>query len=104
MVPRFALAILLHAVPVLAAGGAHAQGRPDLTRTTCAAARAMVAQRGEVIFDTGPYTFMGYVRDPSFCPQGDTTEPSFGATIDNPQCFVGYTCVPFDRGRIRFRR
>ena len=77
---------------VLLSHAALAQSRPALGRLTCAQARALVEARGEVIFDTGPYTFLAFVRDASFCPRGDTTEPAFGATADNPQCLVGYNC------------
>jgi secreted PhoX family phosphatase len=56
------------------AEAAIAQGRPALGRLTCAQAQNLVAQRGEVVFDTGPHTFLGFVRDQTFCPRGDTTE------------------------------
>lgn len=72
------------------AGTAHA--RPDLRKMTCAEAQKMVQRLGAVVFTTGQYTFSRFVANQSYCDRWQTTFPQYGATRDNPQCFVAYEC------------
>jgi hypothetical protein len=53
----------------------------------------LVFQRGAIVLGTGGYTYDRYVRDRSFCEITQTTKAAFAPTLDNPQCFVGYTCL-----------
>ena len=84
----FSSPILLY----LAAGSALAQSRPQSVGMTCRAAAALVFQHGAIVLGTGGYTYDRYVRDRSFCEITESTKPGFAPTLDNPQCFVGYTC------------
>lgn len=59
---------------------------------SCRGAAALVEQKGAVALSTGRFTFDRYVRDQSFCDRGETIEPAWAPTADNPQCFIGYTC------------
>lgn len=65
----------------------------DSTQISCAQAAALLAERGQVIFDTSEGIFDLYVRDASFCPTGKDPESSWIPTSDRPQCPVGYRCV-----------
>ncbi|GJE58904.1 hypothetical protein [Methylobacterium trifolii] len=77
-----------------------AQGRPDITTMTCAAAAGLVARSGAVVMTTGPGTYARIVRDAGFCTIETSTRPDFEAARDDPRCFVGYACVdPFSEGR-----
>ncbi|WP_244472303.1 hypothetical protein [Methylobacterium sp. Leaf108] len=69
-----------------------AQGRPATTAMACAAARDFVARAGAVVMTTGPITYARLVRDGGFCPLPEGPKPAFERTLDDPQCFVGYTC------------
>ena len=77
----------------LAAGPSLAQSRPQSTRMTCGQAASLVFQRGAIVLGTGGYTYDRYVRDRGFCEIAETTKAAFAPTLDNPQCFVGYTCL-----------
>ena len=87
---RIALA-LFATLPLLAAP---AEARQASAALTCTAAKARVLQQGAVLFDTSPTTFDRFVRDHSFCVLGEVTQPAWVPTKDNPQCMIGYTCVP----------
>jgi hypothetical protein len=77
-----------------------AQSRPDTTRMSCAAARALVMRQGAIVLGTGrslydrnaPPLFDRYVNSQAYCKRDEVTEPAFVPTADNPQCFLGYTC------------
>ena len=71
---------------------AAAQARPDTTRMTCAAAKALVTKHGAIVLGTGPSLFDRYVSSRADCTSGDLTEPAFVPTADNRQCWIGYTC------------
>jgi len=71
---------------------AAAQSRPDTTRMTCAAARALVVRHGGIVLGTGPSLFDRYVNSRAYCMSTEVTEPAFVPTADNRQCFIGYTC------------
>ena len=72
------------------AGTAHA--RPDLRKMACAEAQEMVQRLGAVVFTTGQFTYSRFVANQSYCERGQITYPQYGATRDNPQCFVAYEC------------
>jgi hypothetical protein len=75
------------------ASAAVAQPRPDTLRLSCAQARAIVQSQGAVVLSTGPFAYERFVRDSSFCFRPDRTEPAWVATLDTPQCPVGFRCV-----------
>jgi hypothetical protein len=77
----------------LAAGPTFAQSRPESIRMTCREAAALVFQRGGIVLGTGGYTYDRFVRDRSFCAITEVTKVAFAPTLDNAQCFVGYTCI-----------
>ena len=70
-----------------------AQGRPDSTHMTCAAARALVARAGAIVLGTGGPTYDGYVLHRGFCTPSQQTEVSFIPTADNPACYAGDRCI-----------
>ncbi|WP_375408776.1 hypothetical protein [uncultured Methylobacterium sp.] len=74
------------------ASGAIAQGRPAAPAMTCAAAVDLVARNGAIVLTTGPITYARFVRHGGFCPVPETPKPAFEQTLDDPKCFVGYTC------------
>jgi hypothetical protein len=84
----FAVALALSSL----AAGALAQSRPQSPRMTCRQAAGLVFSRGALVLGTGGYTYDRYVRDRSFCEITEVTEPGYAPTLDNPACFVGYTC------------
>lgn len=90
--PRPAFALLAFAAALAPAGQGWAQDRPATPALSCAQAAALVTRSGAIVLTTGPVTYARFVRDASFCPLPETTKPSFEATRDNPQCFVGYVC------------
>ena len=45
---------------------------------------------------TGTYTYSCFVASVAACERGETTEPAWTSTADNPQCFVGYRCRDTD--------
>jgi hypothetical protein len=65
---------------------------------TCSRAAGLVASQRAIVLATGVYTYDRYVSGPNLCVLGETTEPAWIPTVDNPQCFVGYQC------RQRFER
>lgn len=71
---------------------AAAQARPDTTRMTCTAARALVMRHGGIVLGTGRSLFDRYVSSRAHCMSTEVTETAFVPTADNRQCFVGYTC------------
>ena len=91
---RFAVTSLV----LLIGSEAWSQGRPNSTTITCSRAAGLVASQGAVVLGTGVYTYDRYVSGPNFCVLGETTEPAWVPTLNNPQCFVGYQC------RQRFQR
>lgn len=77
-----------------------AQARPDSLTLSCAAASALVRERGAVVIGTGPDLYDRFVTDPGYC-QSRRTEPAWIPTRDDRQCLVGQRCR--DR-RIQIRR
>jgi hypothetical protein len=69
-----------------------AQSRPDTSRMSCAAARALITKQGAIVLGTGPSIFDRYVSSRAHCLSTQITEPAFVATTDDRQCFAGYTC------------
>ena len=84
------IALIGSAVSMAERAGAQAQS--DTNRMTCAAAQALVKQRGAIILGTGPSLFDRYVSSRAYCTFTELTEPTFVPTIDQRQCFVGYRC------------
>jgi hypothetical protein len=91
---KFAMTSLL----LLMGSEAWSQGRPVSTTLTCSRAAGLVASQGAVVLGTGVYSYDRYVSGSNHCGLGETTEPAWIPTVDNPQCFVGYQC------RQRFQR
>ncbi len=71
---------------------AAAQHRPDTTRMSCEAARALVQRSGAIVLTTGPGLYDRYVSHRGFCTPSEDTEPAFVRSGDRSQCLVGYTC------------
>ena len=94
MRPLFIRAVFITALVSVASVVATqpAQSRPDTTRMSCAAARALVTQQGGIVLGAGPSIFDRYVSSRAHCLSTQLTEPAFVATADDRQCFVGYTC------------
>ena len=94
MTPHFNSVLFIVVLTSIAsmAEPAVAQSRPDTTRMTCAAARALVVRYGGIVLGTGPSLFDRYVNTRAYCTSTELTEPAFVPTADNSQCFVGYTC------------
>jgi hypothetical protein len=76
---------------------AWAQPRPSTTAMACRQAAGLVMSQGAVVLGTGGYTYDRFVRDPSYCVLGETTEPAWVPAGDTPQCFVGYRCRDRER-------
>ena len=87
--PKVLLALPL----ILLAADALAQPRRYVSQVPCVQAKATVDQLGAVVLYSGPYSYDRYVRDSTFCLRPDRAEPTWIATADTPQCFVGYRCV-----------
>ena len=83
-------AVMLAALPLCAA----AQSRPQTPAMSCTAAQGLVRAHGAIVLGTGRDLFDRYVRDQQFCGPGEATIATFVPSGDNPQCFVGYRCVP----------
>ncbi|WP_262268681.1 hypothetical protein [Microvirga yunnanensis] len=77
---------------LLIATEAWSQTRPVSTAMSCSRAAGLVAAQGAVVLGTGPYTYDRYVSGTNRCALGETIEPAWVPTADNPQCFVGYQC------------
>ena len=79
---------------LLANSTGEAQNRPSTTTMACGAANALVQARGEIVLSTGRDLFDRYVAKPYYCGPGEDTVATFVPSADNPQCFIGYRCVP----------
>lgn len=75
-----------------------AVARPATYRMTCASAQRLVQQQGGVVLDTSPTTFDRYVADVRFCMPQQALRPQWVPAKDNPQCFIGYTCIDPELG------
>lgn len=58
----------------------------------CGELAAMVKNQGEALVTVSDGYEMRFVREQSFCRQGQTLKPAWTATPDDPHCFVGYSC------------
>ena len=86
------LALVLALAPL----SALAQHRPFAPALSCGQAQALVASEGAIVMSTGTYTYSRFVASVAACERGETTEPAWTNTADNPQCFVGYRCRDTD--------
>lgn len=84
--------ILIAAIPL--APGAAAQQRPLTLGMGCGQARELVNSRKAVVLSTGQNTYDRYVSSAASCLSGEFARPAWVPTADNPQCLIGYTCVP----------
>ena len=86
-------ALALHAS---GAETAAAQSRPETTRMSCAAARALVTRQGAIVLGTGsslydrnaPPLYDRYVANKSFCQAGQGTILESVPTADTQSCRV----------------
>jgi hypothetical protein len=76
---------------------ASAQTRLDAPSSTCAALQASLARLGGALVSTGPFLYDFYFANQSGCGIRRRPAPSYAATKDNPQCFIGYRCVESQR-------
>lgn len=86
---RAALALLacgLAVTPALAK-------RPFAPALSCGALQSMVHRNGGVVISTSPTTYDRFVSDGSYCQQTEITRPAWTTASDDPQCFIGYTCM-----------
>lgn len=74
--------------------GSSAFARPSTLDMTCAQAYDLVMSEGAVVLSTHAYTEDQYVAHGGYCANtdNDRAEPAWVPTLDNGQCFVGYTC------------
>jgi len=89
--------ILLHialVIGLLASLTLRAQAfpRPYAPKLSCGEIKGMIQQKGAVLLSTGPFTFDRFVRDQGYCMQGEITDPAWIVSLDQPQCYAGYTC------------
>ncbi len=83
-----ALSLMLVAV----SDAALAQSRLSTVNRSCAANRQTVAASGAVVLGTGGPTYDRFVRDRSFCAQGEFVEPAYVPSRDSNACLIGYRC------------
>ena len=62
--------------------------RVDSRSLTCAQVQSMIAQRGAVLFNTGPHTFDRYVSNLNNCQRGEVLLRENIPTKDTPHCGV----------------
>ena len=70
-----------------------AEARVNTTNLSCNQAQDLVYSRGAVVLSTGRNTYDRFVRNRTFCPTGDYTEPAYVRTRDRRSCNIGYTCT-----------
>ena len=78
---------------LLVAPAAIAQSASQTAAMTCASAVGLVRQQGAIVLHDTATTYDRFVRDAGSCQRGETTEPAYAQTRDNPQCFIGFRCV-----------
>jgi hypothetical protein len=71
---------------------AFAQGGPNASTMSCAAAQQMVKQQGVVVLWNGPNVLGRYVSGQEYCDINTFIAPAWIQTADNPQCLVGNYC------------
>jgi hypothetical protein len=76
---------------LLCAPAAVAQPLNRTSSLRCKDAAALVASSGAVVLGTGPHTYERFVGGAG-CGRVAREEPAWVATLDTPQCFVGYRC------------
>lgn len=77
---------------VLFASAGLAQDMPNSRSMSCAAASALVVERGQVVMATGPNTFERLVSGPGYCDAQHSATPRWVPTEDQSECLVGYYC------------
>jgi hypothetical protein len=86
---------LVAIVFVIALFGAEAaSARPDFRTMTCAEAHDLVFKSGDIVATTGASTYQRFVRGRRFCQREEIPRNGTAATSDDPQCPVGYVCIP----------
>ncbi len=85
---RIALSLL---VTALAGSPAFAQ-RPSTLEMSCAAATALVAERGAAVLSTGRFTYERFVADRRYCERDQVAERAFAPTRDARLCRIGSVC------------
>ena len=88
------MARLVVAVLVLVAWTSAATAREDVRRLTCEQAHTMVIKQGAVVFTTGEGTYNRFVRTRRLCQREEIARTGKAATVDDPECLIGYICVP----------
>ena len=87
------IALCLGICGLLGAPAAIAQSASQTAVMTCASAAGMLRQQGAIVLHDTATTYDRFVRDAGSCQRGETTEPAYAQTRDNPQCFIGFRCV-----------
>ena len=88
---KIALVVGVCAAPFVSLD-AVAQNRPDTLHMSCRAASDLVRRSGAIVLSTGPNIYDRYVANEGFCERDEEARPQWLATMDTPQCFVGYYC------------
>ena len=83
--------IMLVALALTFAAPAFA-ARPNTKNLTCRDAAGLVAQNGAIVLSTGANTYDRFVAHQGYCGKEEVISPAFVKTLDNKQCFIGYTC------------
>jgi len=77
------------------------QARPYTPEMMCGEAANTVSLNGAIVMDTGPNTFDRFVISAAYCTPQEYTRAAFVRTLNDPQCFVGYTCEQRTRDHMR---
>jgi hypothetical protein len=83
--------LLATATLLVCAQAAVAQPLSQTTSLRCRDAAALVTSSGAVVLGTGAHTYERFVTGAG-CGRVAREEPAWVATLDTPQCFVGYRC------------
>ena len=71
-----------------------AQPRPSTINIPCRTSQQLVFSRGAIVLGTGGFSYDRFVRDRNFCEFNEYIQPAWVPSLDTPQCFVGYRCIP----------
>jgi hypothetical protein len=81
-------------VAVLAVLTTPAMARPDARTLTCEEAHDLVVKNGTAVMTTGETTYERFVRTSRYCLREEVAQVGKSATRDDPDCLIGYICVP----------
>lgn len=94
MISRLGKSLVLGTAFVMLTVPALAQARPDTRQLTCEQAKAMLDERGNVVFTTGSRTYERLVADFRHCQRNEVLRRVWVITKDKRNCQLGHRCVP----------